>query len=136
MKTFVYKPADLDGVSGEIELRVPGFADRCDFVELFAQDQDKKELVGVEKVIDDTRSARKIVKWSEAFYQRVAISIDGEAHSSFDDLSANADAADLLVLVANALAEKVSMSKKKQRALSSKQPGGSTESQSSMSQQV
>ena len=130
----MYKPHDLDGVSGEIELRVPGFEDRCNFVELFAEEESAKELSKIGKIIEDTKRAKKIVKWSQDFYQRVDVVIEGEKHSSFDDLSTSADAADLLVLVANELAQRVSMSKKKQTKLSSKPLGGSTESPSPTAQ--
>ena len=58
MRTFIYKP-QLDGVSGEIELRVPGFDDKFEFVELMAEEKDEVKAEIHESILT-ARRARKM----------------------------------------------------------------------------
>lgn len=114
MKTFVYSPKDIEGVSGEIVLVHPGFDDKYEFAELFAplHDEEEKKLSKAKEAVKNAKIIRMMVSWSKKFYQSVSIQSGKESYKSFDDLS-DAMMDEVLLGVANAVAEKINLSKKK-----------------------
>lgn len=111
MKTFVFAPK-IEGLTGEIELSYPGFDDRFEFFELFADHGEEKSKVS--QAVENVKAIRKMVKWSERFYKRVELAVDGQKISSFEELSEHPELTEVLIEVANKVAELIRPSKKKQ----------------------
>ncbi len=107
MKTFVYKPEGLEGVSGEIELKRPSPDERLEFAELFTQKLDQDENLHQIKLI------RKMIPWSAKFYVKVDLVLGEEKVQSFDSLYEHPDASEVLSLVVDEIAKRMSVSKKK-----------------------
>lgn len=111
MKTVKYVPKNCQGdkptFSGFVELRLPTFDERCEFIEssnVGMTDDGKVDLGDISKRV---RMIRQMVKLSEKHYVTVDLTkiATGEQLKSFEDLQYDANANAILIEISEYLIE-------------------------------
>lgn len=109
MKTVKYVPKICQGenakFSGDVELRLTSFDEKFDYLQSSGIEFDSDGKVNLGDAMSKIKSLRAMVRCSEKHYISVSLKNlkTGEELKSFEDLSYDTDAQDILIEVATQL---------------------------------